>query len=33
MKKIAFLLAALMLLTAGLAGCGGNSDVGADTPK
>ncbi len=32
MKKIAFLLAALMLLTAGLAGCGGNSDVGADTP-
>jgi len=32
MKKIAFLLAALMLLTAGLAGCGGSSDAGADTP-
>lgn len=31
MKKIAFLLAALMLLTAGLAGCGGSGDTGADT--
>lgn len=28
MKKIAFLLAALMLLTAGLAGCGGSGDSG-----
>ena len=32
MKKIAFLLAALLLLTAGLAGCGGN-DGGADAPQ
>lgn len=32
MKKIAFLLAALLLLTAGLVGCGGN-DGGADAPQ
>ena len=32
MKKIAFLLAALMLLTAGLAGCGGSDGAGAGTP-